>query len=219
MAEKKKQEEVKKKPRKEKYENQLKWIFMILGIIILISLIFYFIIESTKKFEYGGIKFQKIMYDKLPLFYSRIPISDQYGNLKVNYNLYLRNDPRKLRDVAIDGIINLDDSVRISLDRASESECDGRESLMGLAQLISGIGYSLKTGFNDKELAEEKNISYFTCENSDAGTTTLVFKSSNQTKITLNGRCYTLEFADCKLREVTERFIVGWIVNTKGTTI
>lgn len=207
--------EVKKK--KDKYETQLKWVFAFAIVLILVVIATYFLVESLKRFQYAGLKFEKIMFDKLPLYYSKIPFVDESGNLKLYYNLYLKNDPRKLDYIEISGIIRADDNVRISLDRASENECDGREILRNLAELVTGTGNKLTIGFNDLELAKEKNMSYFTCDNADV--TTFVFKSSNSTRITQKGNCYELEFDNCKVREVTERFIVGWFAHAKGVQI
>lgn len=207
-----------KKVKKSKYDTQLKWVLVLMGIIILVVIAVYIGMQISKKFEYGGIHFQKTMFDKLQVYYGRFQIVDDSGKAIANYNLYLRTDPRQLKDIKINGTIkDLDSTVRISLDRASESQCDGREVLMDLAQLVTGTGKVLEVGFNDKELADEKNKSYFTCENAE--TTTLMFHASNFTKITQIGKCYDIEFADCRIRDVTERFMMGWIANSKGITI
>jgi hypothetical protein len=152
------------------------------------------------------------------MYYGRIPITNPEGELKANYNLYLKNDPRTLRDIPINGTINLgNDWVFLSLDNASDSGCTDRESIMSLAQLITGTGHKLEVVFNDIDLAKAKNKSYMTCENSKERI--VLFKAGNETKITQKGNCYELEFKDCEIRTVTERFIVGWIANSKGLII
>lgn len=204
---------------KKKQDKQLKWILVIMFAVILITALSYFISINLKKFEYGGLKFEKIMYDKLPLYYSQIPINIGGGDM-INYNMYLRSDPRQLRYIKINGTTILKDYVVISLDRAAENQCSSREELRNLAELIQGTKRILKIGFNDLNLSIEKNMSYVSCDNASMiPGTILMFHSSNTTQITQKGTCYDIEFSDCKVNEVTERLMVGWIANAKGIKV
>ena len=210
--------EIKKNPKRSKrYERQLKWIFIGMGVLVLIVLIVYFGIESTKRFDYGGIKFQKIKYDKLLLYYSKIPISDSSGNLKFYYNLYLRNDPRNV-NIPVNGEIQLSKETILSVDESINGCEDNGIAGMTLGTFFQAAGINKVSGSTNETIAKERDLLYATCENTNSSI--IVLKQGNETFIREERPdCYVIQFKDCEVLKAVERFIVAAIANSQGITI
>jgi len=214
----KKKKIIKKSEKKDRYEVQFKWVLIIMGIIVLITILTYFIIKSFENFEYAGIKFQKIMYDKLPLFYSKIPLYKNSGELGAYYNLYLRYDPRKL-DIPVIGSIKLSENSILSADE-SINQCEdvgiAMYALSGFLKIASG---NITLASTDRNYAEQRNITYATCDTSQEGSV-IILKSVNNTSIYQEKpNCYIIEFKDCEIEKAVERFIVAGIANAQGNDI
>src|SRR3989339_776101 len=68
-----------------------------LGIILAIVLGSYFFIGSVRHFEYKGVTFDVVQEGQLVLYKTSLPVI--YEGVIVPYNFYLRNDPRKLKNI------------------------------------------------------------------------------------------------------------------------
>ena len=220
---KKKKESLEEKRKREllaRQDTQLKWILFVLVVIILIAVGVYFMVNSTKRFSYGGLQFEKIMFDKLPLYYSMIQLTSYDGN-RINHHLYLRNDPRKLTDVLINGNIVINPTVVFAVDPESDTLCQDNPLAGGLInQFFQANGVKYSATYTNKSYALERNMTYVDCSKVSGQQTFLALKMGNETEINQDSQnCYTLSFKNCEVLKVTERFIVGAYANSKGIKI
>jgi hypothetical protein len=208
---------VKKVEKVSKYEKQAKWIIISMIVLIAAVVIVYYFVQSSKSFEYGGINFQKIMYDKLPLFYSKIPVTDINGNLIYNYNIYLRNDPRK-NDVVLNGTIRLMKNAVFSIDPSIEGCSDNGVAGVSIGTFFRAAGINVSYASSNESDAKKKEIEFVTCKDSE-DKTVIILKQGDKNIISQEGNCYTIEFTNCEVIKSVEKFIVGAIANSKGKSI
>ena len=206
------------KRKKNSHEQQLKWVFIVMGIMIIIAIGVYLFVDSLEKFEYGGLHFEEIMFDKLNLYHAKLSMS--YGGKQILYNLFLRNDPRELRDIPVEGKIILDKSVSVSIDPSVETGCDD-SSIAGanLGNLLRGAGLNLDCGYLNPIYAKERNASYITCSDSVSGSVITIQRGEENSVRTEKEYCYVITYKDCDIMKVVERFEVAAIANSKGISV
>jgi hypothetical protein len=213
--------EVKHKVSKKKLsknERQLRLILIIMGVVILAIAAAYYIASSLNKFSYGGLNFEKINYDQLVLFHSKMPILNQQGGILAYYNIYLRTDPRKT-NVPITGAIKLMSNVKVSLEPGTEDCSDNGIAGATLGTLFQAAGITPTSGTTDKAAADEKQTNYITCADS-TNSTVIIIRKGNSTEINQESRnCYSINFKNCEIMVAVERFVVGSIANSKGITV
>lgn len=198
----------------EKRNKQTKAVLIVIALIVISIFVVPLIIKQSNNFKYAGIGFEKIKYGEMTLFYSRIPITSITGQVVANYNLYLRNDPRKLEDIPIKGDIKLMKNVIMAADdnMVCPNEIVAGASLSGFLQ---SAGMTLSTGTTNKTEADLKNITYADCNSFNS--TVIAFELSNQTEIIReNVNCYKIKISDCQVVEAAERFMVGVIAHSNG---
>jgi hypothetical protein len=224
MPKKKKIEENKETGEKKNYESQIKWVLLVLGIIILIVIAAYFVSQEGVKFRYMGLTFEKMKVDKLTLYHDKIAINDESGNLLYYYNLYLRNDPRKLDSIKMPSDVYLSKDVALTVDEniVSGGEGCGEVSLAGatISMFLNSLGKNLTFAYTSQERAEKENIEHITCENNPTNRTVLLISRGTDTEITREGEnCYAIKFKDCEVMKGIERFIIGVIAYPQGRNI
>lgn len=208
------------KSESKKQEKQVKWIIIGMILVLLIVILVYFVIQESKKFDYAGLRFEKIMFDKLLLYHGKIPIISMAGNVIANYNLYLRNDPRKLENIKINGNIRLTQKVIVSLDNGAEKGCsDAGIAGANFFSFLKAAGLNVGVAYINQTYARERNGDYVIC--SDSGNeSVIIIKQSKENKITQEkNNCYVIEFKECDILKATERFMIGIIAHSKGTEV
>lgn len=183
-----------------KRENkQLKNIFIGVGIIVLIFVLIILFSNSAKHFKYKGVGFEIVKEGELILYQTKIPVI--YDGQPAEYNIYLRNDPRKLeKSVAAQGTLLLLDDVVLNMTKEFNCEGDGILAIANLLKIYSVIGANV---------IKDENAS---CD-SLGRYTFLQIQSGNETSIEKTGpSCYNLNVNDCEILEVTERFMAGILV-------
>ena len=89
-----------------KSENKiLRNILIWLGILLLIFLLVFLSIRSANSFEYKGIQGDVIKEGDVIFYHTSFPMI--YNEKEVNYNVYLRTNPRKLEKIPFYGELNL----------------------------------------------------------------------------------------------------------------
>ena len=225
MAKKKKlsEEEIKIKQaekQKKEQEKQLKYILIIIGVIFAAFLITYFIMQSTKGFEYGGAQFSKTKQGAIDLYLAKFPIKDADGKIVSSLPFYFREDPRSLRNIKINGEIQLKRSVALTTDNGLIDErCEdivlAETSLAVFIRLIGANPFPASLNATE---ASRDNVTLVSCSNTKDDTV-IIFKSGNESSITKNKDCYTISVADCDIMNATERFMMGWYANSNGIEI
>lgn len=209
----------KEKDSKETGERQVRYIVIGMAAILLVAIFVYYMVQSLKKFEYAGLDFEKIMNGKLPLYRVKIPVTTNQGGIIANYNLYLRNDPRELREIEINETIRIMPSVVVSLSPEADTGCS--DSIIAGGNFFSFLraaGIDVAVAYNNESYAKERNATYAVCDN-DAEYSLVTIKRGDDNRILNTGDCYTLEFKECDILKTTERFIVALYAHSKGIEI
>lgn len=172
---------------------------------------------ESNKFEYAGLDFQYIMFDKLPLYHAKIPISSATGNVIANFNFYLRNDPRSLEEIPIQGRIKLQQNTIIALDSTMEECPDNPIAGVNLGQFLAAAGVKAIPGSTDQAQAEEQGLQYASC---DSPSSVIITEKAPKTQILQEGSCYKIQVAECNdVVKATERFMLGAIGHSSGYDI
>lgn len=193
-----KAEDVPKAELNKEYEKQLRWV--VLGAVFLFLVIgaFYFIYISMTSFDYNGTEFNKIKIGDLIFYRVSFPLSSATGQHIADYNLFLRNDPRKLDYIPVEGEVNLKQRIIVTSDENLICN-DNSIALANLVQYFEGVP---KIPVNA--------VSNITCAKLNSTTTTLIsIQNSTVSKITrVSDQCYTIEMNNCDVLNTTERFIL-----------
>lgn len=181
-------------------ENKLlRNILIGIGIILLILVISIFIAKASTHFNYKGVKFNIVKEGNLVLYHTSFPVI--YNGTNAVYNIYLRNDPRKLeKKVSAKGpIISIEDAA---INMTEDFNCDG-DGVIALANLINLYGAVGKTIMKYQNASCDSLGRYMF----------LNIKSGNSTTIENFGpNCYNININNCEILEGTERFMVGILV-------
>jgi len=199
------------------------WIYVLIGVVIVLGLIYvsYKSYLESKKIEYAGLNFEQKKFGDLNFYYTRIPLFDKNGINTVNYSMYLRNDPRTLEDIKIEGMIRIKSKTILASEAGLQCENNG---IAGgeLGQAI-GLWTKVITGTSNKTLADNRSMPYVSCNASEGmylDSTSLSFKVANVTGISQKGAdCYEISVANCEILEAVERFIVGAYAHSRGIEI
>ena len=173
-------------------ENKLlRNILIALGILMLVFLGIYFFANSSKNFEYKSVGYTVV--DEVAPYRTSFPVKYQ-GNDAV-YNIYLRNDPRKLDEtIPFSGEINLKEFVVVNA--TEKLNCNG-EGVIAVANLA-------KMQIFQMQLLKDKNA---TCD-SQGRYMFINIIEGNESKVEQYGpSCYELTVSNCEVIPVTERFL------------
>ncbi|MBT3404746.1 hypothetical protein HN832_02565 [archaeon] len=176
-------------------ENKILWgVLIIIGGIIGIFLITYFSMQAIKHFEYQERDFEILDEKGIKFYHTSFPISYQ-GKL-VNYNLYLRNDPRKNEiDIPFSGELVVDKAI--VLNSTGDFQCEGKGVLANhvFNEFFTYLGATIME--DPEAICDEENRYTF-----------INIVEGEESKIEQNGiSCYTFHVSDCEILEVTEKFI------------
>ncbi len=174
---------------------------------------------QAMRFEYAGLNFEKIMFDKLQMYHAKIPLSSLTGNVVANFNLYFRNDPRELESIPITGRIRLKRNAIVALDPSMEDCGDNAIAGLNLGQFLGAAGIKPLEGSTNLSEALETGVNYASCEN--VVSSVIITEKSDKTQIIKEGEdCYRIQVAVCEdVVKATERFIIGAIGHSSGYDI
>lgn len=179
-----------------KSENKiLRNLFIGIGIVIAIILLFVFVVHSANNFTYKGVKFTIVKEGNLVLYNTKLPVVVNGTNRE--YNFYLRNDPRELaKNVAFNGSLEL--AHNLVIDSTQDFNCDGYGiiSVANLVNLYKISGINVVKDDNAKCDVEGK-YAY------------VLLKEGNQTSVEKTGnKCYNININNCEILQGTERFML-----------
>jgi hypothetical protein len=182
--------------------KQLKIVFIsIAGLLILFFLV-YLIIGSLSKFNYEGVKFKIVKESKLIFYNTALPYKTSVtGDVIGNYNFYIRNDPRKLKEeVPFNGAINLKKNIVIN--GAENFSCDG-DGIIAVENLRIMLEVMGATVIRDKNATCDELGRY----------TYILLQSKNETSIDqYTPSCYNINVNNCEILKATERFMTETFV-------
>ena len=183
-----------------KHNKQLRGVLILLGSILLVSLMIFFVINSIRNFEYRNAKFEVVKEKDLIFYKTFFPVYSATGKHTADYNIYLRNDPRKLKDISFDGDMNLLSNMVIN--SSGDFTCDG-DGTIAIANMASTFNFFGTKVIKDANASCDSRGRYMFVQ----------IDESNETSIKQFGpACYELKVSNCEILKVTERFMDEAIV-------
>jgi hypothetical protein len=188
----------------EEQNKTLKKVLIILGILSIIFIAGVLFVYSLRFFNYEGVKFEIVKQcgignsNCLILYKTAIPVV--YNGKIVPYNFYLRNDPRKLGGIVVDGNVSLSENAVVNL--KSDFNCNG-DGMIGLANLVNLYKVLGINTIKDENASCDKLGRYIY----------LNIEEGNSTKIEQTGpKCYNIQVSNCEILKATEKFMLEYFV-------
>lgn len=216
--------EKKNEDSQKKQSKQIMWaVILMVSIIVIILAVPYLMNNYFNKFDYNGLEFTKTKFGKLDVYVGDIPVFDSNpDSTKVTgksivsgYSLYLRNDPRKLKN--IDVLLDINNitfikqkSVYVSYNSSAPLCQHNVISAAELGKFLMNFGnLDVEGAFINEDYAKQSKVPYVTCENHPDNTVILVV-NGNEDKISkIKKNCYELQYKECNILDVIEKFIVS----------
>lgn len=210
---------------RKKQNRQTLWaLVLMISIILIIILVPYIKQNVFNKFQYIGLDFYKTKLGSdvtgaavgngITFYSTDIPLINQYGFPIGEYSIYFRNDPRELENINVEVIekkieFQKNNTIYISIQYDAPICEDNIIAVVGLTNFLDKFGNLRVDGaMNDAVYASNNNLDYVTCKTNPENTVILM-KTGNETKISKTGRnCYELQYKDCEINKVTEKFIL-----------
>ncbi len=183
--------------------KQLKKIFLVLGFLVSIFVVVLIFINASATFTYDGIDFETVKSGDLILYKTSLPVnSDDHkitgDAVSINYNFYLRNDPRKLKNIPLKLDENLNQLTSTVINFTEGFNCDG----MGVVA-VTNLANLLKV--LDAEVMKDETA---VCD-PEGRYTFLRLQRGNETSIEQFGpSCYNLNINNCEILDVTEKYML-----------
>lgn len=197
-----------KSERLKKEEKQVIVVIIFMVLAFAAFLLFYFIFKNAGAFVYEGIRFQKTESKGLVLYHGKIGM--KIGGNTFNYNLYFRNDPRKLASIPANISSILRRTGYISFE-PKISDCYGSNiAAYNLASLLGALGMDVKGATTSHTVAIDESIPERDCADA-LNKTIIVLQHSNETYIQQKGECYTINIANCNVIGASEAFMLAII--------
>ena len=168
-------------------------IFLTIVILMAVVLIFFYIASSLSHFVYRGVAFNIVKEGDLILYQTSFPVVYQDKNL--SYNIYLRNDPRKIEKVPFNGNVVFNGNLVLNV--SNDLNCDGK-GVLAVANFLKLEIFRMNI-FKNESLGCDPNGKY----------TFVNIESANESGIEQFGpACYNLNVNNCEVLDVTERFMI-----------
>jgi len=174
--------------------------------LVLFFLAFLYLVNYSDKFKTGGVIFEvdsKDIAGKI-IYKTSLPVYGKNATTgKINtaiYNIYLRNDPRKLEEITFDGNLALKKSMVINMTRDFTCEGDGTIGIANILNLYQIVGTSV---IKDENATCDK-LGRYTYVNIQEG---------EETKIEQYGpACYNIYVNNCEILPATEKFMLETLI-------
>jgi hypothetical protein len=186
-----------------KQEKTLRNVLIVLGIIFLALIAFLIASRIYSNPKYEGAPFS-VVREGGRLFYNfKFPMQNDKEEITAYYNLYLRNDPRKIGNIIpFEGDFLLKEKTFVNLNE--EFICEGRGSiaianLVDLIELFGSKAFVIKDP--DAVCSQEGEFSFIN-----------IYEGDRNKVVQIGPSCYELYVNNCEILEVTERFMLEGIV-------
>ena len=190
------------KKKRSKEEKTLRNVLLVMGIFFVVFIASYLIINSMKHFEYRGLEFDIMREGDITFYHTSLPLVK--NNVKINYNVYLRNDPRKLEKIPVEGEINLLEMMVINSTDSFVCDGDGGISMYNFQQILGAL---------DIQVIQDPDAG---CD-SLARYSYILIKEGNITSIEQTGpSCYNFNVNNCEILAVMEKFLVETLVKANN---
>ncbi len=189
---------VEQKPNKNQITNEnrlLRNVLIALGILMLVFLATYFLINSSKNFEFKGVGYS-VVNDNGGIAPYKTSLPVDYNGTKATYNFYLRNDPRK-NDVIFSG--NIAPKKDLVIDSTDNFICNSGDvyiAVENLRRLYERFGTNMM-----------KNESLKCSPSGEYMYLNVINGTENKIK-QYGPSCYELTVNNCEVIKVTEKFMI-----------
>mgnify|MGYP001578100492 CR=1 FL=1 len=209
------------KAKERKIERELLGILIFLAVLVVVFVVSTAYFKSLNYFEYNGLTFAKKRVGDIPLFYHVYYIKSQAGNL-IQYNLYLRNDPR-YNNISITGVpsrlLSPGAVAYLSVNSGGLQDCRyGSLAVASISSFMSDNQMKVIAGNLDFWEAGSRKDKWVTCEN-QPGNRVVELLKGNETKVSIEGNCYKIEVADCQILEAVEKLVVQSVVDARKVSV
>jgi len=177
----------------------LKQVLFWLGFIIFLVLVFTLISYLRTNFKYDDVEFEVVKDSGGIIFFkTSLPVVSDGKNL--NYNFYLRNDPKDLKNVRFEGKLDIKEFMVMNYTNEFSCEGYGAIAIANMNSLYNLIG--TKVMKDDNATCDEEGRYMF-----------VKILAGEKTKIERFGpSCYNLYVKDCEILKATERFMLETFV-------
>ncbi len=197
-------------------EREILKLLIFMAAIVVIFIIVNIAFRSLNEFNYQGLHFKKEKAGNLEVYHYYYFFKDATGKT-IQYNLFLRNDPRE-NLIPIDGsaILFNRHPLYITVKTAGLIDCSDNVLAIGdLARFLGENGIKVKSGNMDFVEAATASQEYVTCENKpDNDVIQVVY--GNETRIDVSGDCATITIGPkCDMLPAVEKFKIQSIIDKK----
>ncbi len=226
MVKKKTKKSVKKISKKVKQERELKTFLIVLGLILFFTIVTFWVINESRKFDYIGLEWQKEKFGDDFYIYTTQVDMEGAKNRPIMFKVNMRNNPRH-NEVSIEETVSYirGKPVYLSLDLESGVDQCGSIALISFGQVMSGLDFDLITGISDEKNAEDYSRPYVTCETNPQNTVLFLTKGNESSISKVEGydNCYELSVGgdgkqECQMEivKVIEKFETGTLAYFTG---
>lgn len=200
-----------------KLEKEILGILIFLGVLIVVFLIASSYFRSLNYFEYEGLTFSKKRLGEIPLYHHSYYLKAPSGKL-INYNMYLRHDPR-YNNVTIEGessrLLAAGSVAYLSINSDGLQECRfGQLAVGSISSFMSDNQMTVIGGNLDFWQAGANRDQWVTCDNRPGNRVVEILKG-NETKVIIDGNCYRIEVNQCQILEAVEKLEVQSVVDAR----
>ena len=179
---------------------------ILIGLIIVVLLILglIYIFNSANNFTYRGVSGKVVKEGDIIFYQTSFPVMHQ--GREAIYNVYIRNDPRKLDKIPFEGGMDFaerfdDGYYRLVLNISDDFDCNGDE-IISIANMMNLKAVGIKVGVDPGATCDSLGRYMFAN-----------IKKGEESKITqIEDSCYELSVKECDILKVTERFMVETFV-------
>jgi len=216
----KKRESKKAKSMERKITRELLWVLVFMIFLVLVFVVVSDIFKSFNAFEYAGLTFTKEIskVGEIPVFHYYYYFYNKQDKF-IQYNLYLRVDPRD-NPVRIEGekiFMDNDDVVFISNFRDTWLDsCDyGVLGIANLASFLRDNDFVVRGGNLDFHDAKAKGEDWITCDTKPYNPVIKIVEGS-ESKITISENCYEISISSCEdFLAATEKFTLQSLLDAR----
>lgn len=200
-----------KEEREKKFDKQLKWVVIVTVFIIAGFIGVYLFHQSSKTFEYAGLKWDKMESRDLNLFHAAFPY---YEN---TFNIYFRFDPRKNKIPLDFEFRNFKKNVIITNDAESAKCYDAVIATSLLGQFFGAGKRKVIGAYSDLNESARTGVPFANCSNS-SNATVISLEKSDKAMITMDQKfnCYHILVGNCSNVEAAEKFILEVVVQSRS---
>ena len=201
----KKEEPKKISKKQEKEQERILYYFLIgFAVFMILILLFFFIANFSRTFTYKNIKFNIIK--KGNIFFYNSHFKTILNNKLVDYNIYLRNDPRILDKIPFNGKPYFSKIMVLNFSNSINCGGYGNIAIANLGQIFNAMGTKVITDPN--ATCDSKNRYLF-----------VKIQNTNKTSVDqLTKTCYSINVKNCEILKATEKFILEYYVDYYSKT-